>query len=663
MIAPRSSDGCDSVVREGTLTLARVLPRSALPATVSDAIASRRWATRLADRQFDVLLAHSCNTAHGLVRANLGLPLVYVFHSDAGREQAYLGSMLPRGRERLQAQALGIPLGRYEAAALDAATTVIVLSDFSRQLLHDRSPAAALRAAFVSGAVDTDVFTDRGRDEDRAALGIEPSEQVAFTARRLVPRMGMDKLVEAMALLPDLTNLKLLIAGTGELEQSLQQRAQALGLAANVQFLGRVPDDDLPRWHRAADLFVLPTAAYEGFGLVTAEALASGTPVVGTPVGATPELLAPIDPRLLMAGVDSQAIADGIRAGLALGSPALRRACRTAAVERHSWDAVMPEWEQLLVQAIRRPRVSVTRRSARRTAIGVASSGIRWSGAPVAARHLRHRDRAGIVVYHDPSPVALERQLEALSRRHRFVKLDDIVDALREGAWDDIPPKSIAVTIDDGFRGNVRLVDVFAAFGVVPTLFLCSGIVGTDDPYWWTLPGLDVESLKRDPNSVRLAKVQAAVAEARLERQALSREEIGALDHVFDFGAHTSTHPILPRCADAEARLEIEGSRAEVERLTGRPCSHFAFPNGDFGARELELVRAAGYRSSRTTIAGWVTPDTDPYRLPIIPMPDDATGDRAASQIAVVTFGSRLVNRHAPPEQARAASVLSPEPR
>jgi len=69
---------------------------------------------------------------------------------------------------------------------------------------------------------------------------------------------------------------------------------------------------------------------------------------------------------------------------------------------------------------------------------------------------------------------------------------------------------------------------------------------------------------------VRSAKVQAAVAEVHLERQALSREEIGALDHVFDFGAHTSPHPILPTCTDAEARLEIEGSRAEVELLTIR---------------------------------------------------------------------------------------------
>jgi glycosyltransferase involved in cell wall biosynthesis len=51
----------------------------------------------------------------------------------------------------------------------------------------------------------------------------------------------------------------------------------------------------LADWYRAADLFVLPTTAYEGFGMATVEALASGTPAVGTAIGATPEVLGPLD--------------------------------------------------------------------------------------------------------------------------------------------------------------------------------------------------------------------------------------------------------------------------------------------------------------------------------------------------------------------------------
>ena len=114
-------------------------------------------------------------------------------------------------------------------------------------------------------------------------------------------------------------------------------------------------DGELALWHRAADVFVLPTVAYEGFGLVTAEALASGTPVVGTRVGATPELL---DADLLARGTDSTALAEAIRYGLGVATPAFRARCREYAESRLAWKTVLPEWERVLQEA-RRPKREV----------------------------------------------------------------------------------------------------------------------------------------------------------------------------------------------------------------------------------------------------------------------------------------------------------------
>ena len=143
-------------------------------ATISDEIVTSRWANRLTDRPFDVLLAHNCNTAHGLLRAAPGVPLVYVFHADAAREQRYLASILPRGRDRLRARALALPLNQLVETAIDEATSVVVLSEFSRRLLRDRSPTIATRATVVGGAVDTDVFTPEGREDARLELGLGP---------------------------------------------------------------------------------------------------------------------------------------------------------------------------------------------------------------------------------------------------------------------------------------------------------------------------------------------------------------------------------------------------------------------------------------------------------------------------------------------------------
>lgn len=87
---------------------------------------------------------------------------------------------------------------------------------------------------------------------------------------------------------------------------------QRLHLADHVRLIGFIPDDKLVSYYQAADLFVLPTVALEGFGLVTTEALACGVPVIGTPIGATPEILSGLDPRLLAAGTAPDALAAAI---------------------------------------------------------------------------------------------------------------------------------------------------------------------------------------------------------------------------------------------------------------------------------------------------------------------------------------------------------------
>jgi glycosyltransferase involved in cell wall biosynthesis len=83
-------------------------------------------------------------------------------------------------------------------------------------------------------------------------------------------------------------------------------------MESHVRLLGFIPDDRLAAHYQSADLFVLPTQALEGFGLVTTEALACGVPVVGTPVGATPEILGGLDARLVAPGTTPDDLAHAI---------------------------------------------------------------------------------------------------------------------------------------------------------------------------------------------------------------------------------------------------------------------------------------------------------------------------------------------------------------
>jgi len=234
-------------------------------------------------------------------------PLVHTFHAPVHREIS---------SERQGSYALPGPLERTlvaasrraEAAMVRRATRIVTLSAFMRAEVEDLDAAAAGRVTLVPGGIDTARFRPDGPAIAHPwATGDGP---LLFTARRLVPRTGVGELVAAMpAILARAPGARLVIAGAGALREEIAGRIAALGLGEHVLLAGRVSEEDLVGWYRAADLVVIPTQELEGFGLSTAEALACGTPVVATPAGANPELLVPLDPRLVAAGTSPAAIA------------------------------------------------------------------------------------------------------------------------------------------------------------------------------------------------------------------------------------------------------------------------------------------------------------------------------------------------------------------
>jgi len=275
---------------------------------------------------------------------------------------------------------------------------------------------------------------------------------------------------------------------------------------------------------------------------------------------------------------------------------------------------------------------------------------IRWSGLPWLLGNTYGRNKISIVVYHDPTPDVLERHLRYLSRRYAFVTMDAVADAARSGDWGSIPPRCLVVTLDDGYRGNFALLEVFSRFGVVPTIFACTQVVGTNRRYWWTSCS-DPEPLKRVPNAERLRLLQTQYGflqtdeDDSMEPQALSAAEISLMTERVQFGSHTRFHPILPTCTLDESREEIALSKAELEQMTGQPCRHFSYPNGDFSHREIELLKASGYQSARTTVPGWNGRNGDMFALKVIGSPDEASVNHLAASV-VTFFLKRLVTRH-----------------
>ncbi len=173
-------------------------------------------------------------------------------------------------------------------------------------------------ASVVYPAVDL-MFSPLGppeREAVRAPL-VSSSEFLLFNVKRLHPLADHATLLRAFALLdPAQVKAKLVIAGSGEEREPLEDLARELGIASRVRFLGLVPNQEVAKLHAAADLFVL-SSRLEATPTVVLEALACGTRVVSTdnPGGLELGAMFPEDLRIVPRE-DPRALADGIAAAL-----------------------------------------------------------------------------------------------------------------------------------------------------------------------------------------------------------------------------------------------------------------------------------------------------------------------------------------------------------
>lgn len=263
---------------------------------------------------------------------------------------------------------------------------------------------------------------------------------------------------------------------------------------------------------------------------------------------------------------------------------------------------------------------------------------VRFSGLPFLFREVLFRNKATIIVYHDPSPEVFGVHLAYLTRRFNIISVERLVAAIEQDGWKNIPPKSLVITIDDGHLGNFALLETIEKFRVPVTIYACAGIVATQRHYWFLDFANLTEQLKPLPNRMRLKQLAAVNGyypeRGFTARQALSKAEIIDMQgQGIDFQSHTQFHPILTTCIDEECWSEIIESRKALEDLLQRRVTHFAYPNGDYGDREIAYLQQAGYRSARTIDVGWNGPQTNRYALKGMVISDDATLNEMVAQL------------------------------
>jgi glycosyltransferase involved in cell wall biosynthesis len=229
------------------------------------------------------------------------------------------------------------------------ADKVIAISDHAYRQLTTQYKLDEDRVEMIPHGVDTDWFYPR--DENYSAVAEE--KITLLYVGRLGARKGLDLALRALHE-ADNEDIEFVIAGTGRHNESLRDSVQQLDIDEQVQFLGYVPEEELPVLYSSADVFVLPSR-YEGFGLVLLEAMACGTPVIGADAGGIP--------TVIQNGVDGYVVARDENSiaknfeQMARQENQRERMKKQAllSAESHSWDQTVEKTERIYQNYLNAP--------------------------------------------------------------------------------------------------------------------------------------------------------------------------------------------------------------------------------------------------------------------------------------------------------------------
>lgn len=202
----------------------------------------------------------------------------------------------PYGVERLHRVLISFNVKIWQSA-----DRVIALSRGLANLAHQSAPNIPMKVIY--NGIDTCIFRPvKVNNNGRISL---------ITVSRLLQRKGIHFLIEALHRMKR-DDLNLLIVGKGNYEEALKEQAYRLNLQDKITFYGYCPNENLPYLYAQADIFVLPSLT-ESFGIVFAEAMACGLPIIGTTVGGIPEVVIDRENGILVPPRDVEALLQAIR--------------------------------------------------------------------------------------------------------------------------------------------------------------------------------------------------------------------------------------------------------------------------------------------------------------------------------------------------------------
>ncbi len=227
--------------------------------------------------------------------------------------------------------------------AAEYASVIVTISKDSNELAENILPKTKGKTKWIRNGVDMSVFSkDDSIEKVKVlnSLGIEDYDKVVSFVGKLTNFKGVDVLLNATSLY-EKDNILTIIAGDGELRDSLQKQVKKLNLK-NVKFIGNQPQSKLKEIYNIADCSCVPSRR-EPFGLVAIEAMACGAPVIATNEGGLPDFVTP-DVGMLVNVEDAESLAKSVTKILN-GDVSFDRNAISNKIERlYSQDALINEF-------------------------------------------------------------------------------------------------------------------------------------------------------------------------------------------------------------------------------------------------------------------------------------------------------------------------------
>lgn len=256
-----------------------------------------------------------------------------------------------------------------------------------------------------------------------------------------------------------------------------------------------------------------------------------------------------------------------------------------------------------------------------------------------------------------PGMCDVERFRSQLAVMKRWFNVLPLSDAIERSADGSLPPRTVCITFDDGYRDNVDIaLPMLRDAGLHATFFIATGYLN-DGIMWndqvihavrfqpagtWDLTGIGlgrcevsdmasrralfaqiITHLKHREPAQRAAAAQSLydASPGPRERLMMTDGELASLHEAgMAIGGHTVSHPILTRLHPDAAREELSAGRARLAALTGAPVSLFAYPNGkadqDYDASHAALAQDVGFDAALSTVWGYADAASPRYELP-----------------------------------------------